>query len=58
MCMFCLIVPEKYKDTVLDEDVAFCCLGCHKLEDRATGSNGKRAFLPYWVSLTSLTAYF
>ena len=53
--MFCLVVPEKYKDTVLDEDVTFCCPGCHELEDQETRNDGKRAFLPYWVSLTSLT---
>jgi len=49
-------MPEEYKDTVVAEGVVFCCPGCHELEDRATGSNGKGAFIPYWVSLTSLTA--
>lgn len=49
VCTFCLVVPEKYKDAVAhDEGIVFCCPGCHELEDRATGSDGKRAFLPYW----------
>ena len=52
--MLCLVVPEEYKDTVIDNGIVFCCPGCHEMEDRATRSNGKRVFCPYWVSPTYL----
>ncbi|KIM50703.1 hypothetical protein SCLCIDRAFT_12301 [Scleroderma citrinum Foug A] len=45
-------VPEKYKEAVLEDGVVFCYPGCHKLEDRATGSSGKRVFRPYWGFMT------
>ena len=51
----CLVVPEKYKDAAVGDGIEFCCPGCHELEDRATRSNGKRAFCPYWVSLADLS---
>ena len=54
VCSFCLIVPEKYQETILEDGVDFCCLGCHELEDQTTRSSGTRVFCPYWVSLAYL----
>ena len=51
VCTSCLVVPEQYKDAIVDDAVEFCCPRCHELGDRETGSQGKRAFHPYWASL-------